>query len=143
MAGIAAAEDGTAAVLGKLAEVVLAAGLLGLPGNGKLLETGTAEAAGRTVGALAESVLGAGAGTAQGIAGAALLELGQMAQTGQNHQSPGCLQTVALIAGPFGSRKIQRPASVVAQLDRQTGRRKWRLKTGSRLSPSLAAGQKR
>ena len=141
MAGIAAAEDGTAAVLGKLAEVVLAAGLLGLPGNGRLFETGTAEAAGRTAGALAESVLGAG--TAQGIAGAALLELGQMAQTVQNHQSPGCLQTVALIAGPFGSRKIQRPASVVAQLDRQTGRRKWRLKTGSRLSPSLTAGQKR
>ena len=134
----AAAESGIAAEaeIAVVAEAVLriAADLgIAAAGVGKLLETGTAgaETAGAEVGA---GIL------AEGSAEAAKLVFGQRAQTGQNHQSPGCFQTVLLAAEPSGSQRIQRPGAAAGQLDRrQTGCRRLGLKTGSKLFLSSAA----
>ena len=135
----AAAESGIAAEaeIAVVAEAVLriAADLGIAAGVGKLLETGTAGA--ETAGAEVDAGI-----LAEGSAEAAKLVFGQTAQTGQNHQSPGCFQTVLLAAEPSGSQRIQRPGAAAAagQLDqRRTGCRRLGLKTGSKLFLSLAA----
>jgi len=133
----AAAESGIAAEaeIAVVAEAVLriAADLGIAAGVGKLLETGTAGA--ETAGAEVDAGI-----LAEGSAEAAKLVFGQRAQTGQNHQSPGCFQTVLLAAEPSGSQRIQRPGAAAGQLDRrQTGCRRLGLKTGSKLFLSSAA----
>ena len=135
-----AAVAGIAAEAGTAAAGIAEAGIAGDPGIaaagvGKLLETGTA-----------------GAEVGAGIPAEAVeLVPGQTAQTGQTRQSPETV--VQRAVGPSGSQRIQRPGAATGQLDQlvqlgqlvqqQTGCRRLRLRTGSKLFLSSTAGQRR
>jgi len=151
VAGNAAAEAGIAAAAGIAAET----GIAGDPGIaaagvGKLLEAGSAETGTAETGTAEAGSAGAevDAGIlAECSAVAVKLVSGQTAQTGQTRQSPECFQTVVQLAvEPSGSQRIQRPGAATAQfvqlVQQQTGCRRLRLKTGSKLFLSSAAGQR-
>ena len=122
VSGIAAgAEAGIAAEQG-----------IGAAEAGKLLEPGTA--------GVGFGIPVDGAGTVEGSAEAVRLVFGQMAQTGQTHQSLEYVQIVVSAVEPFGIQRIQTPVAAAAfgQLDQQTGWQRWHLRTASKLSLSSA-----